>query len=63
MGNTTKIDVSKLSDTSKKVLHELGLEGIEVSSELLEDMKRLDDETITMDEFINRAIKRATSDE
>lgn len=50
----------KLSDTSKRAIAELSLEGIEVSDNLLNDMALMDKGLITEREFLNRTITRAT---
>lgn len=53
------IDTNTLSEDSKRVLANLALEGIIPSTELLADLRLLDSEQLSLDDFKKRAIARA----
>lgn len=54
-------DTETLSESSKRALASLALEGISPSPQLLADLKLVDSGQLTEDEFLARAIARAKS--
>lgn len=54
-------DTGILSENTKRALASLALEGISPSPQLLTDLKLVDSGQLTEDEFLARAIARATS--
>lgn len=54
-------DTGTLSENTKCALASLALEGISPSLQLLADLKLVDSEQLTEDEFLARSIARAKS--
>ncbi len=56
---TDPIHQHDLSEDAKRVLVDLGLEGISPSPELLTDIRLLDSGKLTKEQFLEKAITRA----
>lgn len=61
MMNKLQKKYSKLSPAMKSSLHELYLDGIEVTEDMIDELILLDNDKITEEEFIKRAVDWALS--